>query len=321
LRLKILFHDNCFDGTASAALFTRLYREKVRGDAEIVYRGMHHGTGPVFPEGTFDADEHACVDFRYSPDPRLTWWFDHHISAFITPEDEATFRAGPSDTKFFDPSAPSCAGFISRVSSERFGLDVTPMSELIQWAEIIDAAAFASPEQAVALAEPALKLMTWIENNKDPALTERYIGRLVAAESLATLAAEPWIAEPLAPILALHERAVELLRRRITVEKAVIFFDLIDDDLPTYNKFIPYFLHPKAHYLVGLSRAPGRLKIFAGTNPWLPRPPVNIAKICERYGGGGHPVVGAVSVPEGQVERARQIASEMAAELRAQERP
>ena len=34
LRTKILFHDNCFDGTASAALFTRFYRQTVRADAE-----------------------------------------------------------------------------------------------------------------------------------------------------------------------------------------------------------------------------------------------------------------------------------------------
>ena len=316
MRLKVLFHDNCFDGTASAALFTRFYREKVSADVEFSYRGMHHGTGPVFPQGTFDADEHACVDFRYSPDPRLTWWFDHHISAFITPADEAHFRANPSEQKFFDPTAPSCAGFLARVTREQLGFDTAPLAELVHWAEIIDAAAFESPAQAVALAEPALKLMTWIENNKDNALTERYIGRLAAGDSLAALAAEPWVTEPLAPILAMHDRAVDTLRRRIEVDRGVITFDLIDDDLPTYNKFIPYFLHPEAKFLVGLSRAPGRIKIFAGTNPWLPRPPVNIARICERYGGGGHPVVGAVSIPEPQAERARQIAAEMAAELK-----
>ena len=46
----------------------------------------------------------------------------------------------------------------------------------------------------------------------------------------------------------------------------------------------------------------------------------DISKICERYGGGGHPVVGAVSVPEGEVARARQISTEIVAELQTGER-
>jgi nanoRNase/pAp phosphatase (c-di-AMP/oligoRNAs hydrolase) len=54
-----------------------------------------------------------------------------------------------------------------------------------------------------------------------------------------------------------------------------------------------------------------------GSNPWSQVPRThNIAAICERYGGGGHPVVGAISVNEGGVERARQIAAEVLAELR-----
>jgi hypothetical protein len=40
-----------------------------------------------------------------------------------------------------------------------------------------------------------------------------------------------------------------------------------------------------------------------------------MAKICERYGGGGHPVVGAVSLPPGDVARARTVADEIFAEI------
>jgi nanoRNase/pAp phosphatase (c-di-AMP/oligoRNAs hydrolase) len=41
----------------------------------------------------------------------------------------------------------------------------------------------------------------------------------------------------------------------------------------------------------------------------------NIAAICARYGGGGHEVVGAISLKAGEVERAREIAKEIVAEL------
>ena len=50
----------------------------------------HKGAGPAIPADLFDGDENVCVDFRYSQDPRLNWWFDHHISAF-----QAAGRRGP----------------------------------------------------------------------------------------------------------------------------------------------------------------------------------------------------------------------------------
>jgi nanoRNase/pAp phosphatase (c-di-AMP/oligoRNAs hydrolase) len=46
----------------------------------------------------------------------------------------------------------------------------------------------------------------------------------------------------------------------------------------------------------------------------------NLAKICERYGGGGHARVGAISFEPGQFETARQAAADIVAELRAHSR-
>jgi nanoRNase/pAp phosphatase (c-di-AMP/oligoRNAs hydrolase) len=42
----------------------------------------------------------------------------------------------------------------------------------------------------------------------------------------------------------------------------------------------------------------------------------NLATICERYGGGGHSRVGAISFEIGAVDQARQAAREIAAELK-----
>ena len=55
-----------------------------------------------------------------------------------------------------------------------------------------------------------------------------------------------------------------------------------------------------------------------GSNPWTrANHLVNLAMICERYGGGGHARVGAISFPPDQLEKARQAAQEIVAELRA----
>ena len=43
----------------------------------------------------------------------------------------------------------------------------------------------------------------------------------------------------------------------------------------------------------------------------------NLATISERFGGGGHAKVAAISLPPGDLERAREIAREIVAELRA----
>jgi len=71
-------------------------------------------------------------------------------------------------------------------------------------------------------------------------------------------------------------------------------------------------------YSVGLSKSNFRTKVAVGSNPWAPvHPQVNLAKVCERYGGGGHARVGAISFPTSHGEEARKAAQEIVAELRA----
>ena len=97
-----------------------------------------------------------------------------------------------------------------------------------------------------------------------------------------------------------------------------LFFDITDHDLEGYNKFVPYYLHPESIYSVGLSKSSFRVKVSVGSNPWAPsEPTVNLAKICERYGGGGHARVGAISFGVTEEEAARKAAREIADELRA----
>jgi hypothetical protein len=194
MRLRVLFHDNCFDGAASAAVFSRFYRERVRQDVELDYFGLHHKAGgaPIDP-GVFGEGENAIVDFRYSQDPRLTWWFDHHISAFQQPGDEAHFRADTSGRKFHDPTRKSCTLYLADVAAERFGFDPKPLADLLHWAELIDGAQFSSPAMAVELKEPALRIMTVLEAAKDRATIENVI-RDMQSLSLAEIAERPDVA-------------------------------------------------------------------------------------------------------------------------------
>jgi hypothetical protein len=314
--LEVAYHGNCFDGCASAALVSRFLRERTAFDA-VRFVALTHGQGNPFGPDAFGGDVNACVDFRYSPSPRLHWWFDHHASAFPTPEDRAAFERDASDRKFWDPKAPSCAGFIARTLAARFAWRPAGLEELVRWAEVIDAAAFESPAQAVELAEPALRIMTLLEATRDPSVPTRIIEAMAEGRPLAEIVAAPWAAEPLAPILARHRQAIEVVKRLAGIEGGVVSFDLSETGIESANKFLSYFLYPDAAYTVVVTRDAKRTKVSVGSNPWSrPARPHDISKLCEKYGGGGHPVVGAVSLPPDRIQDARRVAAEIAATLR-----
>ncbi len=315
MKLRLLYHGHCFDGVASAAVFTRFYRARIRPAAEVEYRGLLHRPGALFDEQMFDGDENAIVDFKYAPSDKLTWWFDHHQSAFLTPADEAHFHADHTGRKFWDPDSKSCTEFIARIACERFDFADESLAPLIEWAHVIDGALYESPAQVVELRAPALQLMQVIENVPEDEFIEWLI-RELTVRSLDEVAQSAEVQTHFQPILARHRETLELVRRKATYARGVVNFDLADEGLAGFNKFIPYYLHPETTYSVAVTRGAQRSKISVGSNPWSPRPRThNIATLCERYGGGGHAVVGAVSFAPDELERARAAAREIVAAL------
>ena len=316
VRVRVFYHDRCFDGASSAALFSRFYRERIRGDVEFVYSGLLHRAGALFDEKKFDGDENAIVDFKYSSSPKITWWFDHHESAFLSPADAAHFEQEQSNRKFYDPDFKSCTSFIATVAEQRFGFDARPVAELVHWTDIVDGAMYDDAKSAVEMKAPAMKLTMAIEASQDPEFGKKLIP-LMAYQSLGELLEQPFVASVLPPLLERHQRSVEILRERTEEKDGTIYFDITDQDLEGYNKFVPYFLHPDSVYSVGLSKSTFRVKVSVGSNPWSRREPsVNLAKVCERYGGGGHARVGAISFDVSQNDAAHEAAHEIVEELR-----
>ena len=315
MNLRVLYHGHCFDGVASAATFTRFYQERIHPGAEVRFGGLLHRPGNLFDETMFDGDENAIVDFKYSPSEKLSWWFDHHQSAFLTPEDEAHFRADRSGQKFLDAARKSCTEFIADVARTKFGFDAEPLRDLVHWAHVIDGALYDSAAQCVELKEPALQLMQVIEGDMDEHFIEGII-RDLTQRSLSEVATSTEVRARFQLILKLHRETLEAIRRKAIYDKGVVQFDLVNEGYEGFNKFIPYYLFPDATYTVALTRAPQRTKISVGSNPWAPRPRRhNIATICERYGGGGHAVVGAISFAPDEVEQGRAVMREIVDEL------
>ena len=314
MQVRVFYHDRCFDGAVSAAIFADLYRRHVDSGAEFTWSGLFHEPNQQFDLSLFDGDENAIVDFKYCASDKLTWWFDHHQSAFLSSDDEAHFRRDVSEHKFYDPSYRSCTQLIADIGGRKFGYDSSHLAELIHWADVIDGARYESAKDAVLMGEPAMKLTLVFE-----AATEnrtKDVIPLLGSEPLEKIVERPEIRACFEELYERHLESIETIRAHSVVKGDVLFFDLGDTELGGYNKFIPYYLFPESRYTVSVADAGFRTKVSVGSNPWAPHPPEhNLATLCERFGGGGHPRVAAISFGPGEIERARETARKVVEEL------
>lgn len=325
-KIVVATHGHCFDGMCSAVMFTRLYRH-LNPAAELAfeYRGMGYGPGSngVDP-AVLSGEDNVILDFRFSTSPKLTWYFDHHVSAFPSAEDKATYEAravgeGAARHMFHDGAYGSCTKLIADVGRERFGLGAEDpqVATLVKWADMIDSASFPSAQMAVDRAEPVLQLMTVVEHHGDDAFLAKMVPRLLA-EDIDVVARDPAVQEAYAPLAAQNGAFAEMVKKhaKLVGDGRVVLVDLGDENFEVATKFVTYAMWPESAYSVVLSRSKTKVKISIGYNPWSNvRRTHDIARICERHGGGGHPVVGAISLPADALARARQIAESVSAEL------
>jgi len=317
MRVRVLYHDHCFDGAAAAAFFTRFLEEKFHPNAEFAFTGMAHKASQIFEDSLFDGDENAIVDFKYSSHPRLTWWYDHHQSAFLNQEDAEHYERHKSDKKLFDPDFKSCTKFLATVARERFDYEAPDLEELTHWADIIDGAQYADAKEAVEMKAPATQLVLVIEGARSSDIVRKII-RWMRHRKLGEIIRHPEVQQIYQPLHERHLASIDIIRECSDHEDGVVYFDLIEHDLEGYNKFIPYYLYPQSLYTVSVSISSFRTKVSVGSNPWAAKPlKHNLATICERYGGGGHPRVGAISFEKGALEEARKVAREITEELKA----
>jgi hypothetical protein len=318
MEVLVAHHGYCFDGATTAAIFTRFLRETSPelARAEYSYKGLlYEPNAPPPGDKLRKGAVNAVLDYRYTTSPLLNWYFDHHVSAFQEKGSEDHFRADASGKKFHDGAYGSCTKLLIDVARERFGWTAPDLDELVTWSDIIDAARFPDADVASSFDPPAMAIAAVISEQGDDHLCGQIIP-LLATKPLAAVAALPLIAQRLGPIKLRHEALAKRMGEAGEQRGDVAWFDLSDAPLDTVAKFVGYKLFPTAQYSVVLSRNPKRVKISVGFNPWAKRPRGhNVAALCERYGGGGHPVVGAVSLPAQDMARARSAVDEIIAAL------
>ncbi|HUI78713.1 MAG TPA: hypothetical protein VLY24_12380 [Bryobacteraceae bacterium] len=167
------------------------------------------------------------------------------------------------------------------------------------------------------LGAPAMQLTLVIEAAKGSDVVQRVIGWM-QHRPLTEIMAEPEIQTLYKPLYQRHLESIDIIKDRASQSDGVVYFDLAGHDMEGYNKFIPYYLFPSSTYTVSVSPSSFRTKVSVGSNPWVPNElKHNLASICERYGGGGHARVGAISFEPGELEKARTVAAEIVQELKA----
>jgi hypothetical protein len=301
-------HGHCFDGLASAVMFTHLRQTTSQRPLRFSYKSCGYGPNMQnVPERWLRGDENAIVDFRYTPSSRLTWYFDHHVTAFATPEQERD-ALGKSDRYFYDPGYGSCTKLIADIGESRYGVRFDRFEELITWANRIDSASFESAEAAADRSEPIMQLAAVVEQKGDGDLLTMLAPRMLQ-EPIGELARSSEIQKLWAPIGAAAELTHQRIARGIERRGDVAWVDLHEAPLEASGKFVSYALCPDATYSVALIRMKQHYKVSVGYNPWSGHERRHdIAALCRSHGGGGHPVVGAVSVALDRLDEAQRIA-------------
>jgi hypothetical protein len=317
MRFVVATHGHCFDGLSSAVVFSRLMKELGATRPTFEYRTCGYGSGQTrAEEKLFTGDENAILDYRFCPTEKLSWYFDHHRTAFGSAPDRDVFEARQSSGQFFfDAGYSSCTKLIADVARERFHIELPDLKELVKWADMVDSARFASPEDAVSRTSPIMQLVSVVEHYGDDAFFKDLVPELLA-RPLDEVARSKAVANRYKPLGKKHERYVARVKQKSERRGRVVFVDLTESVLESVGKFVTYALFPDSVYSVVVGLLKNGPKISVGYNPWSGRPlDTDISAICARYGGGGHPVVGGISFPSAGLEEARRVARSIASEL------
>lgn len=312
-------HGHCFDGLASAAVLRKIV---ALTDPALSFEVLACGYGvrqdKPRPELLTGAGN-AIIDFRYEPLESLTFYFDHHRTAFADADAQAHFerRRELQPTRFaYDADCSSCTKLIAGVGVQHFGVDYSDLTDLVSWADRIDAARFESAAEATDPGEPILRLATVIEQYGNSAFVQKALD-VLSSEGLSALSRKSFIRDAFATIEPRQKDFISRVEKVGKLVGRVAYADLTEQPVSAVVKFVQYRVWPEAAYSVMVAVMASGVRISVGHNPWSKTPlDTDISRICARYGGGGHPMVGGIGLPKDSLERAREIAQEITEELR-----
>lgn len=284
----VAYHGHCFDGAISAAVLTEAVHRELGQDATCAYLPRAYVDPRPLPAHGFSAS--AVVDFRWTPDPALAWWFDHHETSFSDGPDgyaqraEYEIRKGERPGRFAcDPSAPSCAGLIARA----LGVAGPQWEELVHWADLCDTASYESADQALDTDLPALRVRLYLKHAR-PGEQSSVIAAL-RAEGLGGCAREIAATERFAAMRRRQLQADSDAEKACELRGSVAFADGAGGR-HGFSRYAPYRRFPEALFSVQTWSGPEKFGVSLGANPWArgKAPGIDLSAVASRHGGGGH---------------------------------
>jgi hypothetical protein len=246
--------------------------------------------------------------------PNCTLWFDHHITN-TTPQfdrpimpGKGGFRLAPSAarvvceyyTETSKPNEPDAAARLAFLNSQR-------MKYLLEETDKIDAGKLTGEDVLNPQGYVLISMTTDGRNAGDEPYWLRVI-ELLREETLENMLNDSEVKRRCRQILDEQEQLRKLLLQRTTLKGNVIYADLRGiDNIPDGNRFLVFTLFPEGNIQVKVADDTQRANttaISVGYNIFNPTSKVNVGELLQRYGGGGHRVVGSCRVPNDKAEKA-----------------
>lgn len=310
----LYFHSPCFDGIASSVLAL----DFLEGSQNWTFEELH----PVNYDSRNGwlskklSKPFAVVDFLYHPD--ADFWADHHQTTFVKPSLKKTFEDGKNPYHIYGAKSGSCAKLIWRVLAQRFNYRNTRFTELVRWADKIDAARYGSVEEAISGSYPALNINRSLMITSDPDYPVWLVTQL-RSHPLDEVGRLPEVVEKSNEVKTLVQVGLDRLSQTVHLDGSdIAVFDVDSSDV-LINRYSPYHFFPEARYSVGMVRTNDGIKITAMRNPWRQFPSVYLGKVFERFGGGGHRRVGSVLLKDSDARKAQRVLKRLLREIRKEE--
>ena len=291
----LYFHSPCFDGIASAVLTL----EFLEGTQNWTFDELH----PVDYDSRTGwlsrnlSKPFALVDFLYHPE--ADFWADHHQTTFVDPSLKHKFEE-KNPYHIYSAKSGSCAKLLWRMLALRFNYCNKRFAELVRWADKIDAARYASVEEAINGTHPALNINRTLMVNKDRDYPV-WLVRQLRTRSLEEIGSLPAVLKESNEATRLIKAGLDRVSQALRLEESSIAVFDVDSSDVLINRYSPYQIFPDARYSLGVIRTNDGIKITAMRNPWRQFPSVYLGKIFEKFGGGGHRRVGSLMLRDSDI--------------------
>lgn len=310
----LYLHFPCFDGVISAVLtleFLECQGWKFRRFCPVTYELRANWLSTKLKKPC------AVVDFLYHPDAQF--WADHHSTTFLAEDLRREFSNQRRAWMFYDSRIGSCALLLWKNISNYVHTERARYQEMVDWAEKIDSARYASVREAILGDAPALRINFSLMRRADTDYCA-FLIRALRKKTLALVAELPEVGNRFEEARSLIEAGLNRFRESARmVDGDIVVFDIEAKGNDIISRYAPFYFFPEARYSIGIVRRASGAKITAMRNPWREFHSVPLGVIFGRYGGGGHQRVGAVILEKEHSLEAQDILAKLISEIRRQE--